>query len=70
MYQENPDIRISKIERQKNTVHFTINGVPVTAVCSSQDDSGIFENVKRVLIGKVLSSGKKGLTKLDRFPQR
>ena len=68
-----PEIHIRDIDLESNTVQFTIDGISVTAVCSSQDDSEIFDNVKQILIGRYIKSRGtriKNLTKLDNFPQR
>ena len=76
MTQHDPDhpvIHIRDIDLDSNTVQFTVDGISVTAVCSSQDDSEIFDNVKQILIGRYIKSRGtriKNLTKLDNFPQR
>ena len=76
MTQHDPDhpvIHIRDIDLDHNTVQFTVDGISVTAVCSSQDDSEIFDNVKQILIGRYIKSRGtriKNLTKLDNFPQR
>ena len=76
MTQHDPDhpvIHIRDIDLDRNTVQFTVDGISVTAVCSSQDDSEIFDNVKQILIGRYIKSRGtriKNLTKLDNFPQR
>ena len=76
MTQHDPDhpvIHIREIDLNSNTVQFTVDGISVTAVCSSQDDSEIFDNVKQILIGRYIKSRGtriKNLTKLDNFPQR
>ena len=53
---DHPVIHIQKIDRENNTVQFTLNGISITAVCSPQDDSEILNNVKQILIGRYLNS--------------
>lgn len=72
MTQHDPDhpvIHIRDIDLNSNTVQFTVDGISVTAVCSSQDDSEIFDNVKQILIGRYIKTRRTRKKTLDKIGQ-
>lgn len=48
-----PDMQISRVDRDNNTVHMMVNGCPVTAICSPESDPNVYENVKKILVNSV-----------------
>lgn len=64
-----PEIHIRDIDLESNTVQFTVDGISVTAVCSSQDDSEIFDNVKQILIGRYIKTRRTRKKTLDKIGQ-
>lgn len=53
MYQYNPNMQVSHVDRDNHTVYMTVNGCPVTAICSPESDPDIYENVKNILVNSV-----------------
>lgn len=53
MIQEYDAIRISRVDHDKHIVYMTVNGHPVTAVCTSESDPDVYSNVKRILVNSV-----------------
>lgn len=47
------DMQISRIDREKHTVYMTVNGCPVTAICSPESDPDIYYNIKNILVNSV-----------------
>ena len=59
------EIRLSNIDYEQNTLYLTVNGYSVTAICSTQDDPTMYENIKQVLIGSLSGRIQDPSTKLD-----
>lgn len=52
MFQEEA-IRISRVDHDKHIVYMTVNGHPVTALCTSESDPDVYSNVKSILVNSV-----------------
>ncbi len=53
------DITISSVDRERHIVNMFVQGYPVTAVCSPENNPSIYEQLKAVMIGVVLNSSDK-----------
>ena len=53
------DITISSVDRERHIVSMFVQGYPVTAVCSPENNPSIYEQLKAVMIGVVLNSSDK-----------
>ncbi len=69
MHQSNSDIRITGIDAEHNTVHLSVNGYSVTAVCAEKENTEVYDNIRRILIGTLADAYRKGLTIFDKKPQ-
>ena len=47
------NVRISRVDRDHNTVFMTVNGCSVTAICSEAGNPDVYSNVKRILVNSV-----------------
>ena len=54
------DVRISRIDRDHNTVYMTVNGCSVTAVCSAESNLDVYANIKNILVNTVSKNVQKG----------
>lgn len=45
---------ITRVDQESHTIHLTVGGYPVTAVCKQQSAPEIFENVRNILIGSII----------------
>lgn len=60
------DITISSVDRERHIVSMFVQGYPVTAVCSPENNPSIYEQLKAVMIGVILNSSDKHHAKLDK----
>ena len=47
--------RVSSVDRNNHTVHMTVNGCSVTAVCTSNHHPEVYEQVKSLLVGSIVN---------------
>lgn len=45
---------ITRVDQESHTIHLTVGGYPVTAVCKQQSAPEIFESVRNILIGSII----------------
>lgn len=50
---------ITIVDQEIHTIHLTVGGYPVTAVCKQQSAPEIFENVRNILIGSIIERTSK-----------
>ncbi len=56
MYQNEPGIRITDVDREKHTVCLIVNGSYVEAVFTPNANPDVFDNVKQILIKSLLTN--------------
>ena len=49
---------ISDVDRENHTIHLLVNGCPVTAICTPNDNAEIYEDIKTILVGSILKVAK------------
>lgn len=52
---------VTRVDLESHTIHLTVGGYPVTAVCKQQSAPEIFENVRNILIGSIIECANKPL---------
>lgn len=59
---------ITRVDPESHTIHLTVGGYPVTAVCKQQSAPEIFENVRNILIGSIIERANKPVTEKPPSP--
>lgn len=50
---------VTRVDLESHTIHLSVGGYPVTAVCKQQSAPEIFENVRNILIGAIIERTNK-----------
>lgn len=61
---------ITRVDLESHTIHLTVGGYPVTAVCKQQSAPEIFENVRNILIGSIIERANKPMKEDTPIPQK
>ena len=61
---------ITRVDLEKHTVHLTVGGYPVTAICTPENNPDVFESIQHILIGSLLERAEqitgRNSTKFDK----
>ena len=68
MSQKTADVQIAvcSVDKENHTVSLTVDGCPVTAVCTPENNAEVYQDIKEMLIDSLIRAVKFSPRKLDK----